>query len=64
MRQKAPGNQLQDREEPFLRVLELGIYGNARSPYRRLLVHAGYSFEDVKALVRRAGPRRSAFAAH
>jgi hypothetical protein len=33
--------RLQTREETFLRVLELGIYANPRSPYRRLLLQAG-----------------------
>jgi hypothetical protein len=47
--------QLSQREAAFLRVLELGIYGNHRSPYRRLLQHAGYSFDDVKALVEKLG---------
>ena len=47
--------QLEDREESFLRVLELGIYGSPRSPYRRLLLHAGFEFHDVKALVRELG---------
>ena len=44
-------DQLQHRDESFLRVLELGIYGNPRSPYRRLLLHAGLQFEDVRAMV-------------
>jgi hypothetical protein len=46
---------LQNREEPFLRLLEQGIYANPRSPYRRLLLHAGFEFEDVRGLVREAG---------
>jgi HAMP domain-containing protein len=47
--------QLQDREASFLRVLERGVYGNARSPYRRLLQHAGFEFADVQALVAERG---------
>jgi hypothetical protein len=48
-------NQLENREETFLRVLELGIYGNPRSPYSRLLQHAGFELADVKALIRDQG---------
>jgi hypothetical protein len=47
--------QLNDREETFLRVLELGVYANPRSPYRRLLLHAGFELPDVRALVSAAG---------
>ena len=47
--------QLEDRKQSFLRMLELGIYGNPHSPYRRLLLHAGFEFHDVKALVRELG---------
>jgi hypothetical protein len=47
--------QLQNREETFLRLLELGVYGNPRSPYRRLLLHAGYEFDNVLSLVRNQG---------
>ena len=43
--------QLAGREAAFLSVLELGVYGNPSSPYRRLLLHAGFEFEDVKSLV-------------
>ena len=39
----------------YLQLLERGIYANSRSPYRRLLEHAGYKFEDVQALVRDQG---------
>lgn len=48
-------HQLENREETFLRVLEFGIYANPRSPYRRLLLHAGFQFEDVRALVKGRG---------
>ncbi len=47
--------QLQNREETFLQVVERGIYGNPRSPYKRLLEHAGYAFEDVRTMVRSHG---------
>ena len=47
--------QLQRREETFLQVLERGIYGNSNSPYRRLLLHAGFQFEDVQRLVKDEG---------
>jgi hypothetical protein len=47
--------QLRDREESFLDVLERGIYGQSRSPYRRLLLHAGFEFDDVRAMVRDHG---------
>ena len=43
--------QLHRREQAFLHVVKEGIYGNPRSPYKRLLQHAGYQFEDVEALV-------------
>ena len=47
--------QLQNREEPFLRVLELGVYGNPRSPYRRLLLHAGFELKNVRTMVHELG---------
>jgi hypothetical protein len=43
--------QLENREQTFLRVLERGIYGNPESPYRRILLHEGFQFEDVKRLI-------------
>jgi hypothetical protein len=48
-------NQLQHREESFLSVLKKSIYASPRSPYRRLLEHAGYEFDDIQALVREEG---------
>ncbi|MBZ5537312.1 MAG: hypothetical protein LAO31_15260 [Acidobacteriia bacterium] len=48
-------HQLQDRNESFLRIVERGIYGNPRSPYAKLLKHAGIDFTTVAALVRREG---------
>ena len=47
--------ELEEREETFLQVLERGIYNNPRSPYLRLLEHAGYGLADVQALVRSQG---------
>ena len=47
--------QLRARSESFLRVVETGIFGNPRSPYRRLLEHAGLGFGDVARLVRDHG---------
>ena len=47
--------QLATRDEAFLRVLELGVYANPRSPYRRLLLHAGFKLKDVESLVRDRG---------
>lgn len=40
-------DNLQHREENFLRILERGIYGNPKSPYRKLLAHAGTEFGDI-----------------
>jgi hypothetical protein len=37
--------------ETFLRILERAVYANPRSPYRRLLRHAGIEHGDVAALV-------------
>ena len=47
--------QLQDRDEIFLRILEGGVFGNPQSPYKRLLDHAGYNFEGLQSLVRNEG---------
>ncbi len=47
--------QLRNRQETFLTVLERGVYGNRRSPYRALLEHAGVTFADAAALVARLG---------
>lgn len=43
------------RAEAMLDVFERGIYGNRRSPYRRLLTAAGIEFGDVVTLVDRSG---------
>jgi hypothetical protein len=47
--------QIEQREVSFLRIMERGIFANDRSPYRRLLQHAGVEFEDVSRLVRQEG---------
>ena len=39
-------HQLDRRQETFLQILEHGVYRNSRSPYRRLLEHAGIRFLD------------------
>lgn len=44
--------QLAMREETFLRILQLGVYANPRSAYRKLLRHAGIELGDVARLVR------------
>jgi hypothetical protein len=51
-------SQLERREESFLRILKSGVYDNPRSPYARLLAHAGAEFGDVAERVRRHGIER------
>jgi hypothetical protein len=51
--------QLWNREDSFLRILEKGIFENARSPYQKLLGHAGIAFPDVARSVRREGLERT-----
>jgi len=48
-------HQLKTREESFFHILERGIYANPRSPYRKLLQHAGIEFADVGRLVGQHG---------
>jgi hypothetical protein len=43
------------REENFLRLAELGIYGKADSPFRRLLLNAGVDLPDLKRSVAEQG---------
>ena len=45
----------ESRVELFLQLLERGIYANAASPYRRLLLHSGFELEDVRSLVHEFG---------
>ena len=47
--------QLRNRSESFLRLLERGVFARPNSPYLRLFVHAGIGFEDVAESVRRDG---------
>lgn len=47
--------QLQNRRETFVGILKHGVYENARSPYRKLLEHAGVRFTDAAGLVERQG---------
>ena len=49
------GEQLMSREQSFLSIVERGIYSNPKSPYLRLLKHAGIEFGDLAALVRESG---------
>jgi hypothetical protein len=43
------------RADHFVRILERGVFAHARSPYRRLLDHAGVTLGDAAALVRDRG---------
>lgn len=47
--------QLQARAESFLDILERGVYAHPRSPYYRLLSHAGVELGDVQRHVRQDG---------
>jgi hypothetical protein len=47
--------QLERRQDAFLWMLERGVYGNPRSPYRRLLQAAGVELGDAMSMVREAG---------
>lgn len=47
--------RLADREALFLASAERAIYGHPRSPYLRLLRHAGCEAGDLRMLVRREG---------
>jgi hypothetical protein len=48
-------HRLRHREENFVTVLERGVYGNPRSPYRALLDAAGCNLGDVKAMAAKDG---------
>ena len=48
-------NQLRNREQTFLQILERGIFGNPNSPYRKLLANAGAEFGDIAQAVRANG---------
>ena len=44
-------DQLGNRQQAFLQILKRGVYENPRSPYRKLLDHAGVGFPDAERLV-------------
>jgi len=48
-------HRLAQRDTDFLTLMQRTVFGSARSPYRRLFAHAGYTFEDLTALVHREG---------
>jgi hypothetical protein len=48
-------DQLLNREKAFLNILERGIFENPKSPFGRLLRHAGIEFPDLVNLVRQHG---------
>jgi hypothetical protein len=48
-------DQLSAREASFLRVLERAVFASPRSPYRRLLEHAGIELGDIARAVRQDG---------
>lgn len=47
--------RLRTRERNFLDVVDRGIYGNPRSPYRALLEMSGCTRDDLRELVSREG---------
>lgn len=47
--------RLQTREANFLTVVERGVFGNPKSPYRALLVGVGCTLGDIRELVAREG---------
>jgi hypothetical protein len=47
--------RLAEREANFLKLLERGVYGHRRSPYRPLLKAAGTELGDIRAMVRTRG---------
>jgi hypothetical protein len=47
--------RLERRDQDFLDLARLAIFGATQSPYRRLLAHAGFSYGDLAALVHREG---------
>jgi hypothetical protein len=52
-------DRLHRREERFLALLERGVYGDPRSPYRQILQAAGVEMEDVRRLVGELGLERA-----
>ncbi len=47
--------RLAAREDTFLRMVERGVFGQARSPYRPLFRMAGCEFGDLRDMVRKQG---------
>src|SRR5215213_1510091 len=47
--------RLLSREANFFDVLQRGVFGNPKSPYRALLSRAGCTFDDVRELVSKEG---------
>lgn len=47
--------RLEHREPNFLKLIRRGVYENSKSPYRRLLSHAGCEFKDFERLVSKEG---------
>src|SRR5262245_14486389 len=47
--------QLARRDESFLGLVERAVFGNPRSPYRRLMLASKVHFDDVLVWVRRDG---------
>ncbi len=54
--------RLRDREQHFLASLELFVYSNPRSPYRRLLDTAQCTFGDVRSMLAADGLERTLLA--
>lgn len=48
-------HRMAERENNFLRLVERGVYGYPRSPYRPLLKLAGCELGDLRAMVRARG---------
>jgi hypothetical protein len=46
---------LQNREENFLRLIRVGVFGYEKSPYHPLLEHAGVAYADLERMVRDRG---------
>jgi len=51
--------QLADRSFAFLRIIEMGIFAKPRSPYARLLKHAGIEFPSIETQVKREGVEKT-----
>ncbi len=48
-------SQLKNREQSFIRLLKLGVYDQPDSPYKQLLSHAGFEYDEVVKLIRKQG---------